>query len=179
MARKPWSRKTAKRLGLSDVRAIAFDFDGVFTDNRVLVSQSGEEYVFCDRSDGMGIGLLRSAGIPMIIISKEPNPVVSARARKLRLEVVQGCDDKLPVLREWLARINVAAEYCAYLGNDINDIECMSYVGTPIAPADAHPSALECAAVVTKSKGGRGAIREVADEITGARTLKSGRKGRS
>jgi N-acylneuraminate cytidylyltransferase len=157
------------------IAAIAFDFDGVFTDNRVLVSQTGEEYVVCDRSDGMGIELLRSAGIQMIIISKEPNPVVSSRARKLSLEVVQGCNHKLLVLQDWLSRIDVAPENCAYLGNDINDVECMSFVGTPIAPADAHPSVLKYAAVVTRSKGGRGAIREVADDIIRVRTLKTGK----
>lgn len=179
MAPKPQSRKKVRRFGMGDVRAIAFDFDGVFTDNRVLVSQNGDEFVFCDRSDGMGIGLLRTAGIPMIIISKEPNPVVSARARKLQLEVVQGCDDKLPVLRDWLARININPKNCAYLGNDINDVECMNFVGIPIAPSDAHASALRCAVVVTKCRGGRGAIREVADEITGERIRKTGKKGRS
>ncbi|MGA1149030.1 MAG: KdsC family phosphatase, partial [Ilumatobacteraceae bacterium] len=114
---------------LSGVTAIAFDFDGVFTDDRVLVSQTGDESVFCSRSDGMGIGLLRDAGIHMIIISKEPNPVVAARAKKLSLEVVQGCDDKLPVLREWMTRIGSTPDSTAYMGNDINDVECMNFVG--------------------------------------------------
>ena len=148
------------------ITAVAFDFDGVFTDNRVLVSQSGEEYVLCDRSDGMGIEILRSFGIQMIVISKEINPVVSARAKKLGLDVVQGCDHKLPVLQEWLSRMNIAPENCAYFGNDINDIECMNFVGTPIAPADAHPAALKHALIVTDRRGGRGAIREFADQVT-------------
>ncbi|MGA1110583.1 MAG: KdsC family phosphatase, partial [Ilumatobacteraceae bacterium] len=127
---------------LAGVTAIAFDFDGVFTDDRVLVSQTGDESVFCSRSDGMGIGLLRDAGIHMIIISKEPNPVVAARAKKLSLEVVQGCDDKLPVLREWMTRIGSTPDSTAYMGNDINDVECMNFVGIAIAPCDAHPSVL-------------------------------------
>ncbi|MFZ9108957.1 MAG: KdsC family phosphatase, partial [Ilumatobacteraceae bacterium] len=127
---------------LAGVTAIAFDFDGVFTDDRVLVSQTGDESVFCSRSDGMGIGLLRDAGIHMIIISKEPNPVVAARAKKLSLEVVQGCDDKLPVLREWMTRIGSTPDSTAYMGNDINDVECMNFVGIAIAPCDAHQSVL-------------------------------------
>jgi N-acylneuraminate cytidylyltransferase len=102
----------------------------------------------------------------MIIISKERNPVVSARARKLSLEVVQGCDDKLPVLRDWLRRINIAPQNCAYMGNDVNDLECMSFVGIAIAPGDAHPRARDNATIVTEHDGGRGAIREVADAIT-------------
>jgi len=150
---------------LSGVTAIAFDFDGVFTDDRVLVSQTGDESVFCSRSDGMGIGLLRDAGIHMIIISKEPNPVVAARAKKLSLEVVQGCDDKLPVLREWMTRISSTPDTTAYMGNDINDVECMNFVGIAIAPCDAHPLVLDIADVVTKNPGGRGAIREIADNL--------------
>lgn len=156
------------------IKAIAFDFDGVFTDNRVLVSEEGVEYVFCDRSDGMGIGLLRQCGIQMIIISKEQNPVVSARAKKLQLEVEQGCDVKLPVLIEWLERIGVSAAQCAYMGNDINDIECMRHVGVAIAPSDAHPAALESATLVTTSRGGQGAIREVADAIVQSQTIAKG-----
>jgi len=154
------------KANLSSVKAIAFDFDGVFTDDRVLVSETGEESVFCSRSDGLGIGMLRDAGIHMIIISKERNPVVSARGRKLSLEVVQGCDDKLPVLRNWLRRINVAPQNCAYMGNDVNDLECMSFVGIAIAPRDAHPRARDNATIVTEHDGGRGAIRELADAIT-------------
>ena len=150
---------------LARITAIAFDFDGVFTDDRVLVSQNGEESVFCSRSDGMGIGLLRDAGINMIIISKEKNPVVAARAKKLSLEVVHGCDNKLPVLREWMARIGASADSTAYMGNDINDVECMNFAAVAIAPSDAHPSALDVADIVTVKPGGRGAIREVADNL--------------
>ncbi|MFZ9911915.1 MAG: KdsC family phosphatase [Ilumatobacteraceae bacterium] len=157
---------------LAGVTAIAFDFDGVFTDDRVLVSQTGDESVFCSRSDGMGIGLLRDAGIHMIIISKEPNPVVAARAKKLSLEVVQGCDDKLPVLREWMTRISSTPDTTAYMGNDINDVECMNFVGIAIAPCDAHPLVLDIADVVTKNPGGRGAIREIADAMIKVRNDK-------
>ena len=150
---------------LAKITAIAFDFDGVFTDDRVLVSQTGEESVLCSRSDGMGIGLLRDAGIHMIIISKEKNPVVAARAKKLSLEVVHGCDNKLPVLREWMTRVGATADTTAYMGNDINDVECMNFVGVAIAPSDAHASALAVADIVTVKPGGRGAIREVADNL--------------
>lgn len=159
---------------LSMIAAIAFDFDGVFTDDRVIVSESGEESVVCSRSDGMGIGLLRSAGIRMIIISKERNGVVAARARKLSLDVVQGCDDKLPELVRWMASIGVAPAETAYMGNDVNDIDCMRHVGLSIAPRDAHRDVLAIARLVTERPGGRGAIREVADGIlaSGRRSVK-------
>ena len=157
---------------LAKITAIAFDFDGVFTDDRVLVSQTGEESVLCSRSDGMGIGLLRDAGIHMIIISKEKNPVVAARAKKLSLEVVHGCDNKLPVLREWMTRVGATADTTAYMGNDVNDVECMNFVGIAIAPCDAHQSVLEIADVVTTKPGGRGAIREIADAMIKVRNDK-------
>ena len=153
---------------LAAITAIAFDFDGVFTDDRVLVSETGEESVLCSRSDGMGIGLLRDAGIHMIIISKEKNRVVAARAAKLSLEVVHGCDDKLPVLQAWMTRVGATPDTTAYMGNDINDLECMGYVGVAIAPADAHPSALATAHIVTNKPGGSGAIREIADNVVKA-----------
>jgi YrbI family 3-deoxy-D-manno-octulosonate 8-phosphate phosphatase len=153
---------------LSVITAIAFDFDGVFTDDRVIVSESGEESVVCSRSDGMGVGLLRSAGIRMIIISKERNGVVAARARKLSLDVVQGCDDKLPELVRWMASIGVGPAETAFMGNDVNDIDCMRHVGLSIAPRDAHRDVLAIARLVTERPGGRGAIREVADGILAA-----------
>ena len=152
-------------IDFSAIKAIAFDFDGVFTDDRVLVSETGEEHVFCSRSDGLGIGMLRDAGIRMIIISKEPNRVVAARAAKLSLEVVHGCDDKLPVLKAWMTRVGVPAEATAYMGNDVNDLECMNYVGLSIAPCDAHADIRAIANLVTNRRGGRGAIREVADML--------------
>lgn len=151
------------------LEAIAFDFDGVFTDDRVLVSETGEESVLCSRADGLGIEAIRRLRIPMIIISKERNPVVAARAAKLSMEVVQGCDDKLPVLKEWIRSIGTTPEQCAYMGNDVNDLDCLKYVGLPVAPNDARPEVLRIARLVTKGLGGRGAIRELADAIVEAR----------
>ena len=110
---------------LSQIKAVIFDFDGVFTDNRVIVSTTGEEFVICDRGDGMGTNLLAAAGIKMLILSKEKNAVVTSRGKKLNIEVIQGCDDKLPELIQWLQKNNVDAEQAAYIGNDINDLECL------------------------------------------------------
>ncbi|NCW76251.1 MAG: transferase, partial [Actinobacteria bacterium] len=108
--------------------------------------------------------------VQMIIISKEPNPVVSARARKLALEVIQGCDDKLPEFSRWLKRIGVSVEHSAFMGNDINDLECLQHAAVAIAPADAHPTALAVADYITHKPGGHGAIREVADVLGAAVT---------
>ena len=75
---------------LAALQMIFFDFDGVMSDNRVLVMQDGTEGVLCNRSDGLGIGMLHAAGVPMMVISKEENPVVSARCRKLNCRASKG-----------------------------------------------------------------------------------------
>ena len=150
---------------LSQIKAVIFDFDGVFTDNRVIVSTTGEEFVICDRGDGMGTNLLAAAGIKMLILSKEKNTVVTSRGKKLNIEVIQGCDDKLPELIQWLQKNNVDAKQAAYIGNDINDLECLKHVGVAVIPADAHHSVISTATWILQHNGGRGAIREFADVI--------------
>jgi len=157
------------REALGAIKAIVFDFDGVFTDNKVIVSQDGSEFVVCDRGDGMGITLLKEIGIRMMILSKERNPVVSARGSKLGIEVIQGCDDKLPALSSWLEQNALDKESCAYIGNDINDKECLLAVGLAVIPHDAHHSVRNIGAWRLKSDGGRGAIRELADGILDSR----------
>ena len=150
---------------LSQIKAVIFDFDGVFTDNRVIVSTTGEEFVICDRGDGMGTNLLAAAGIKMLMLSKEKNTVVTSRGKKLNIEVIQGCDDKLPELIQWLQKNNVDAQQAAYIGNDINDLGCLGHVGVAVIPADAHHSVIDTATWILQHNGGRGAIREFADVL--------------
>jgi N-acylneuraminate cytidylyltransferase len=141
------------------------DFDGVLTDDRVWVDEDGRDSVACSRADGMGIELLRAAGLPMTVISKERNTVVAARCRKLGIDHAHGIADKLPLLREWLAEKGVEASDTIYIGNDINDLACMQHVGCAVAPADARPAARQAADIVLDSVGGHGAVRELADMI--------------
>lgn len=152
------------------VAGIVFDFDGVFTDDRVLVDEHGTESVRCSRRDGMGIEMLRNAGIPMIVISKERNTVVARRCEKLHLEYRQGHDSKIGALHTWIGDHGLDSAQVIYVGNDVNDLECMAAVGCAVAPADAHPRALEAANVILDAGGGNGAIRELADAILGAAT---------
>jgi len=148
-----------------DVDAVVTDFDGVHTDDTVLVGQGGEEFVRVSRSDGMGIGRLRAAGIPVLILSTETNPVVSARARKLGVDVVQGSADKAAALRAWASRRGIPLERIAYLGNDINDLGCLELVGWPIAVPAAHPEVIAASRVVLAAPAGAGAVRELADAV--------------
>jgi YrbI family 3-deoxy-D-manno-octulosonate 8-phosphate phosphatase len=148
---------------------MAFDFDGVFTDNRVIVSQDGSEAVLCNRSDGLGLDAVRSRGVTTLVISTEVNPVVSARCKKLKLTCFQGCDDKVKVLEEQANKLGITLEDVAYLGNDINDIECLKRVGLPACVSDSHSDVTEFALYITKLPGGAGAVRELCDFIAKAK----------
>jgi YrbI family 3-deoxy-D-manno-octulosonate 8-phosphate phosphatase len=145
--------------------AVVFDFDGVFTDNSVWVDEGGKESVRCDRSDGMGIEMLKAVGIKLLILSKETNAVVGARSRKLGMMVFQGVGNKSEVLTRWAQESEVALEKVVYVGNDVNDLECMRLVGCPVAVADAQPEVLRAADVILLSSGGKGAVRELAEMI--------------
>ncbi len=147
------------------IQMVVFDFDGVFTDNRVLVMQDGTEGVFCSRADGFGLAALRSAGVQSLVISKEVNPVVGERCKKLRIPCIQGCDNKQEVLTREIRQLGIYPERVAYVGNDINDIECLEIVGLPVCVADAWPPVKELSKIVTKAKGGYGAVREFCDFI--------------
>jgi 3-deoxy-D-manno-octulosonate 8-phosphate phosphatase (KDO 8-P phosphatase) len=133
---------------LERVRFAVFDFDGVFTDNRVLVNERGEEMLAFSRSDGLGLRRLDEVGVEYLIVSMEQNPVVSARAGKLRAECVQGIDDET-----------------AYIGNDVNDAECLRAVGLPVVPADAWPEVRTLAHWVLERPGGGGCVREFCDAV--------------
>ncbi len=151
------------------VRLIFFDFDGVFTDNRVLVFQDGTEAVFCTRADGLGLEAIKRLGILCIVLSTEKNPVVTVRCQKLGIPCVQGCDDKVRTLREEATKLSIDLQNVAYLGNDVNDLECLKIVGFPACVADAHPDVLALSRYVTEAPGGYGAVREFCDLIVQAR----------
>jgi YrbI family 3-deoxy-D-manno-octulosonate 8-phosphate phosphatase len=166
------SSAAARRL-LRSVELVVFDFDGVFTDNRVLVDEEGREAVFCTRADGIGVEALRRAGVESMVLSTEPNPVVAHRAAKLKMACVHGASDKWATLAEILRVRNVKAARVAYVGNDINDRGCLEHAGVPICVADAHPDVLPLARLVTERRGGEGAVREICDAIVRARGSRS------
>jgi 3-deoxy-D-manno-octulosonate 8-phosphate phosphatase (KDO 8-P phosphatase) len=148
---------------LRRVRLVVFDFDGVFTDNRVWVNERGEEMLAFSRSDGLGLRRLEAVGVRPLVVSTEPNPIVGARADKLRIECAQGIDDKLAVLEE--RRGDVALTEVAYIGNDINDAACLRAVGLPVVPADAWPEVVPLARWVLSRPGGGGCVREFCDAV--------------
>jgi 3-deoxy-D-manno-octulosonate 8-phosphate phosphatase (KDO 8-P phosphatase) len=154
---------------LRRVKLVVFDFDGVFTDNRVWVNERGDEMLAFSRSDGLGLRRLDEVGVDYLIVSTEPNPIVGARAAKLGAACVQGVRDKLAVIRAESERRGIALEDVAYVGNDVNDAECLSAVGLPIVPADAWPEVRPLARLVLERPGGAGCVREVCDAVRSAR----------
>ena len=156
----------------SSIKLVVFDFDGVMTDNKVYLNQDGVESVRCDRGDGLGIGILQAHGVKGVVLSKEVNPVVSARCRKLKMECIQGIDDKPARFLQLMADCDVSPAETIYVGNDLNDIGCMGIAGCGVAVADSFPEVLAVADYVLTNRGGRGAVRELCDLILSHKTAK-------
>ena len=154
---------------LQALRLAVFDFDGVFTDNLVWVSERGEESVRCCRADGFGLARLREVGVDAVILTTEEVPIAAARARKLQVECRSGLADKLEALREEADRRGVPLADTAYVGNDINDAGCLEAVGLPVCPADAWPEIVGLARWTLERRGGEGCVREFCDAVWAAR----------
>ncbi|MEM6325525.1 MAG: acylneuraminate cytidylyltransferase [Bacteroidota bacterium] len=168
------AQRDADEPDLTGIRLLVLDFDGVLTDNRVTVHQDGRESVVCHRGDGWGIARLREAGVDVMILSTEVNPVVSARAKKLRIECTQACDDKRTALQELSRERGLTPNQIAFMGNDHNDLEGLNWVGMPISVADGAPEVRAAARLVTQRTGGDGAVREVCEAILAQRRAQVG-----
>ncbi|NUV74381.1 acylneuraminate cytidylyltransferase [Streptomyces fungicidicus] len=157
----------ARRPGPGDVDAVVLDFDGTQTDDTVQIDAEGRERVSVHRGDGLGIAALRDAGVPLLILSTEQNPVVTARARKLCIPVLHGVDRKDEALKQWCDEQGVDPARVLYAGNDANDLPCFALAGWPVAVASAHEPVRRAARAVTTAPGGRGAVREIASWLLG------------
>ncbi|GGU10016.1 acylneuraminate cytidylyltransferase [Streptomyces violascens] len=150
-----------------DVDAVVLDFDGTQTDDKVLVDAEGRELVAVHRGDGLGIAALRRAGLKLLVLSTEQNPVVAARARKLQVPVLHGIDRKDLALKQWCEENGIDPARVLYAGNDVNDLPCFALAGWPVAVGSAHDSVRAAARAVTRTPGGEGAIREIAAWLLG------------
>ncbi len=148
-----------------DIKLFVMDFDGVLTDNFVYVDSKGNETVRCSRADGFGLSKLKNLGIDLLVISKEINPIVAERCKKLGLKCIQNEDDKLKSLNEYIAARGIKLHEVAFIGNDVNDIEVMNHVGFPVAVQDAFPEVKNVASHITCKKGGEGAVREFCEYL--------------
>ncbi|NTW08689.1 MAG: acylneuraminate cytidylyltransferase [Anaerolineaceae bacterium] len=146
------------------VSLLVMDFDGVLTDNRVWVDEGGRERVAGNRSDSLGLSILRQkTSVHSVVISQETNPVVTARCKKMNVEVYQGIMDKASLLKQILTERGIDPGEAIYMGNDVNDLPCLPLVSCFIAPADAQPAGLRADDRVLGFKGGHGAVRELCD----------------
>jgi YrbI family 3-deoxy-D-manno-octulosonate 8-phosphate phosphatase len=155
----------SKHIELEKLDALVFDFDGVLTDNRVLLDQNGKEFVYCSRGDGLGFDVLRKLKKPVFILSTEENSVVTARGDKLRVSVIQGVNNKVDALQELATKENVSLDKVLYIGNDLNDYYAMSLCGYSACPADSHASIKQLANITLKTKGGAGVVRELLEDV--------------
>lgn len=160
---------------LENIRLFVTDFDGVHTDGCVYVDQDGKESVKCSRKDGLGISMLKKAGIEVHVISKETNPVVAARCKKLEITHDQGVHDsdgKLEILKRIASEKGLSSEHILYMGDDLNDEAPLSWAGVAVTVADGHERIKPLCAYVTVAKGGTHAIREVAELVLEAQGQK-------
>ena len=145
-------------------KLLVLDFDGVLTNNKVYLDENGKETVRCDRGDGLGLEVLRKKrDIKVVIISKEANKVVSARAKKLKLDCYQEVDPKVDFFKSYVEKSGVTLEETCFVGNDVNDIDCLKIAGLSVGVKDSYPEVLEMVDYVTERKGGDGAVRELCD----------------
>lgn len=146
---------------LSKVKLIVLDFDGVLTNNKVLLNDQGEEFVSCSRADGLAFDALRILKVQTIILSTEKNKVVSSRAKKLQVECFQGIKNKKDKLIELIKKYKLNKSEVLFVGNDINDISAMSLCELTFCPSDSHEAVKNIAKVVLRTKGGEGVVREI------------------
>ena len=156
-------------MDFSHIDLLIYDCDGVLTDNRVIVSETGEESAVFNRGDGTGIRLLREAGIRQVIISTEVNPIVEHRARKLNIDVLHTVKDKRQAVQEYCGQNGISLQETMFIGNDVNDLEAMKAVGACGCPKDAEPEVLAVSGWISEKNGGAGVIRELCREILNGR----------
>jgi len=152
-------------ISLNNIDAFIFDFDGVLTNNKVYVDQNGNESVSCSRADGLAFDVLRKLKKPAYIISTEKNPVVNARAKKLKVNVIQGVSNKAEALLSLAETHQYDLKKIIYVGNDLNDYRVMKLCGYTACPNDSHVKIKDLALTTLASNGGNGVVRELLENV--------------
>jgi len=162
------SRKTRTLAGRArKIKLIISDFDGVWTDNKVYTVGCYEEGIVSSKSDSLALSIFgQRFAIPVLVVTKEKNPIVQSRCAKLQLEALCSIDDKVCLLDRELAARDVAWSEICYIGNDLNDLECMSKAGLSFCPADAAIEVRNQADYILTHAGGDGAVREMLELLS-------------
>ncbi len=168
MKSAPDFKETAKK-----IRLLLLDCDGVLTDAGMYYTAEGDTMKKFSTYDGMGIQLLRKAGIPTAILTGEQSEIVRKRAAKLKIEdLYLGCADKLTAAKEIGKKYGVALTEMAFIGDDVNDFELLSEVGLPACPDNARPLIKGIPGIFClETRGGEGAVRELTDFILHAKGI--------
>jgi len=170
---------------LKNIKFIITDFDGVWTDNLVLHSQDGKETIVRSKLDSLGIDMLNDSKlynktnylslnhpVDILIISRESNLVLKKTSKKIKVKYLKNQYTKVESLKIEVKKRGLELNQVLYIGNDINDLECMKEVGLSVAVADSHINTLKIADYITKNFGGRGAIREIIELLILSKTMK-------
>ena len=152
-------------ISIHDIDALVFDFDGVLTNNLVHLDQDGKEWVSCSRADGLAFDVLRKINKPAFILLTEKNTVVTARAKKLQIQALQGINNKVDALKELAEANKYNIEKILYVGNDLNDYRVMLFCGYTVCPSDSHDMIKNIASITLKSSGGSGVVRELLEKV--------------
>ena len=154
-----------KCMNIDKLDALVFDFDGVLTNNQVYVNENGKESVVCSRADGLAFDVLRKLSMPAYIVSTEKNLVVSARAKKIKIPVLQGVGDKVKVIQDLSIKDKFDLKKILYVGNDLNDYKAMQLCGYSACPSDSHKKIKSISSIVLNNKGGYGVVHELLEEV--------------
>ena len=149
------------------IRMLVLDVDGVMTDGGMYYSEAGDQFKKFDTKDGMGIKLAMSKGIRVAFLSSGSNSnLILSRAATLGVNLVHvGSEQKFGILSGWCKELGIGLDEVAYIGDDVNDLECISKVGFAACPADAVNDIKRIVAVVLARNGGAGCVREFVDRF--------------
>jgi N-acylneuraminate cytidylyltransferase len=146
-------------------RLLLLRFDGVLTDGVVSVDEHGQQAVFCDRGDGMGLELLRARDIPAVVLAEASDDAARRRSDKLKLPCQPFTGDRAEQVERLAREHAVPLSAVTYVGSDVDDLPALQTAGLGAVVADAHPRAIDAADRILSMPGGRGAVREVCDLI--------------
>ena len=158
-------KKNKFNINFKNIDTFIFDFDGVLTDNKVYLNNKGDEYVVCNRADGIGFDYLNKNKKNIYIISSEKNDVVLYRGKKLGVKVINGISNKIEVLEKLSIKEGIDLKKTIFVGNDINDYHAMNKCKYSACPCDSHPKIKKIANYTLKSSGGEGVVREILEKV--------------
>ena len=153
------------KINIEKIEIMIVDFDGVLTDNKVYLDNSGNEFVSCSRADGLAFKCIKKLNKKTFIVSSESNSVVTYRGKKLGVPVIQAVHDKVKTIDKILENDNIDLDKLLYVGNDINDLNIIKKCGYSVCPKDSHHLVKKSVNFVLETNGGNGVARDLIENI--------------